>query len=169
MTERERFEVWYADHRLSTLPENPKEWLESAWQAALAQQREPVDGFGGNLDEAFDAKPVDGKPVAWLKTMYSGTRSMLEVDHLCLSTSVLVYLAFTIPEGWMPIETAPKDGTSVDLWRDERLPNMRRVELNPFNVFYEPVLSGYTCVRDATHWMPLPVPPIAAVKEKPHG
>ena len=74
-----------------------------------------------------------------------------------------LYTTPTIPEGWMPIETAPQDGTPVDLWRDERLPNMVRVKLSPFNVFYGPVVSGYTCVRDATHWMPLPTPP--AVKE----
>ena len=60
---------------------------------------------------------------------------------------------------WLPIDTAPADGTPVDLWRDERLPNMRRVALSPSNVFYEPVISGYSCVRDATHWMPIPKDP----------
>ena len=71
---------------------------------------------------------------------------------------------------WQPIATAPKDGTPVDLWRKwgnsvsigERLTNMRRVELSPTNSFYEPVLSGPSCVRNATHWMPIP----AAPKEK---
>lgn len=64
--------------------------------------------------------------------------------------------------GWRPIETAPKDGTPVDLWRGEwkeRAVNMRRVELRHDNVFYEAIESGPTCVRDATHWMPLPAPP----------
>ena len=64
--------------------------------------------------------------------------------------------------GWRPIETAPKDETPVDLWRsqwNERAVNMRRVELSPENVFYEAVKSGPSCVRDATHWMPLPAPP----------
>jgi hypothetical protein len=31
------------------------------------------------------------EPVAWLKTMYSGTRPMLEVDHLRKDTSTPVY------------------------------------------------------------------------------
>ena len=33
------------------------------------------------------------EPVAWLKTMYSGTRPMLEVDHLRKATSTPVYTA----------------------------------------------------------------------------
>jgi len=64
--------------------------------------------------------------------------------------------------GWRPIETAPKDETPIDLWRsewDERAVNMRRVELFADNVFYEAIESGPSCVRDATHWMPLPAPP----------
>ena len=149
MTERERFEAWRATVKF---PDQVTPW--NVWQAALAQQREPV---------------------AWLVQYDDETRSgsfvTMSLDDTELYYAedkeiVPLYTTPTIPEGWMPIETAPKDGTPVDLWRDERLPNMRRVELNPFNVFYEPVISGYTCVRDATHWMPLPSPP-AAVKEKP--
>ena len=65
--------------------------------------------------------------------------------------------------GWQPISTAPKNGTPVDLWRPsyggERIPNMRREDLGNGNVFYSPVLSGPACVRDATHWMPVPGAP----------
>ena len=71
---------------------------------------------------------------------------------------------------WQPIETAPKDDTRVDLWRPwtlsdgtvyggERCTNMRRIELAPDNIFYSPDYSGPSCVRDATHWMPIPEPP----------
>jgi hypothetical protein len=62
---------------------------------------------------------------------------------------------------WRPIETAPQDGTPVDIFADGvRLPDMRRVQLGPENVFYSPVNSGPSCVRDATHWMPLPAAPV---------
>jgi hypothetical protein len=66
---------------------------------------------------------------------------------------------------WRPIETAPKDGTPVDLWRPdgheggERLANYKRVERTPTNVFYDPVYAGIVCVRDATHWKPIPTAP----------
>ncbi|WP_440984958.1 DUF551 domain-containing protein [Xanthomonas sontii] len=63
---------------------------------------------------------------------------------------------------WLPIETAPKDGTVIDLWcgeYNERLTNYRRVKLAPDNIFYSPTKSGRSVVRTATHWMPLPEPP----------
>lgn len=68
---------------------------------------------------------------------------------------------------WQPIETAPKTSdVIVDIWRPsyggERCTDMRRVDLGGGNIFYEPVFSGPSCVRDATHWMPLPPPPQGA-------
>lgn len=65
---------------------------------------------------------------------------------------------------WRPIEEAPKDGAPVDLWSPEhggRLTNYRFVWLTKDNQFFEPIEGGYTCVRDATHFMPLPAPPAA--------
>ena len=72
---------------------------------------------------------------------------------------------------WLPIATAPRDGTPVDLWRPnvhgdvargERCTNMRRVQLTKTNGFFEPVKSGPCAVRDATHWTPIPAPPVSA-------
>ena len=64
---------------------------------------------------------------------------------------------------WLPIETAPQDGTLIDIWRPswggERCTDMQRFDLGGGNVFYSPKTSGPSCVRDATHWMPLPPAP----------
>ena len=79
-----------------------------------------------------------------------------------------------VVDAWQAIETAPKDDTVIDLWRPddsaaggERLVNMFRVELSGHNVFYDPIGSGETCVRDATYWMPLPATPYLLLGIKP--
>lgn len=78
---------------------------------------------------------------------------------------VLLSASDDVPDGWRTMESAPRDGTPVDLWRDgERLTNYRRVKLAPDNVFYEPVESGYSCVRDAEYWRTLPEPPNGETK-----
>jgi len=54
MTERERFEEWLKTNGL----EYVRAACWNAWQAAIdAQAQPPIDGFGGNLDSAFDAEP----------------------------------------------------------------------------------------------------------------
>lgn len=61
---------------------------------------------------------------------------------------------------WQPIKTAPIDKTPVDLWRDDkRLTNMRHVDLGDGNTFHEAIAEGYSCVRDASHWMLVPTAP----------
>lgn len=64
-------------------------------------------------------------------------------------------------QGWMPIESAPKDGTQVDIWsaKHGRCVNMTREDLGDGNIFYSPVESGFCVVRDATHYQPLPPAP----------
>lgn len=64
---------------------------------------------------------------------------------------------------WRPIETVPKDGTPVDLWSesDGRLTNYEYVLWSEDNEFFQPIVSGVCCVRDATHWMPIPGKPAA--------
>lgn len=68
---------------------------------------------------------------------------------------------------WKPIETAPKSPRVIDIWskRHGRLANYRRVKWGKDNVFYDPVQGGVCCIRDATHWMPLPEPPNKTDKE----
>lgn len=59
---------------------------------------------------------------------------------------------------WRPIDTAPLDGTEVDLWRDgERLTNWRfnaRRHGWSQEVGY-PVVTVYL-IKQPSHWMPVP-------------
>jgi hypothetical protein len=70
---------------------------------------------------------------------------------------------------WQPIETAPKDGTFVDLWFPEngshivsrRIASCRWKEDLPGGPawFAQSGGGGWNMGRKATHWMPLPSPP----------
>jgi hypothetical protein len=62
---------------------------------------------------------------------------------------------------WQDISTAPKNKDVIDIWSElyGRCTDMIRRDYGSGNVFYEPWISGHSCVRDATHWMPLPNPP----------
>ena len=64
--------------------------------------------------------------------------------------------------GWLPIETAPKDGTRVLLWR-------RAIRDQPAPI----MADGFWCetcwvwpyiLSEPTHWQPLPAPPERAGK-----
>ena len=70
---------------------------------------------------------------------------------------------------WQPIETAPKDGTLVDLWVIDTSDGSGRRETDAYFAngkwwstrdtnAGEPVEQGRIT---ATHWMPLPAPPPA--------
>lgn len=64
---------------------------------------------------------------------------------------------------WQAIDTAPKDGTLIDVWATERVPDVkwlrgywRHWALDGYdNMAWVPI-DGLT----PTHWMPLPAPPI---------
>lgn len=74
---------------------------------------------------------------------------------------------------WQPIETAPKDGTKVDLWaqlvplgaqasNEMRFPNCRWDEhygAHHPDVEFAHKWSGCPSSYVPTHWMPLPEPP----------
>lgn len=63
---------------------------------------------------------------------------------------------------WKTIDTAPKDGTKVDLWMNGR----RFVDCywsKKNNVWYclnsDKEGNRYKIYKEPTHWMPLPQPP----------
>ena len=72
------------------------------------------------------------------------------------------------PQGWRTMETAPKDGTRVDLWC--RAPGFFAGQCRvPDCWFYDGYwrrsdpefggASGTSRVHNVTHWQPLPLPP----------
>ena len=139
MNEREKFAEWWIKLNPAPYYEGIEEAIAwHAWQAALAQQREPqkarpdfiagydagmadakriqaareaekplrepIDGFGGNLDEAFDAEPV-----AEVFDTFGNTKDPDKcVGHVWLRAGNIprrgtkLYLAPTILEGWRP-------------------------------------------------------------------
>ena len=133
---------------------------------ALRLHQGPYGAFRDETNAAIAALEADlAQPVEPVGYVYSDSSNPNQAVKCAaidrrLPNGTPLYTAPQEPAGWQPIETAPKDGTPVDLWRGgERLTNMRRVEIAPDNVFYEPAESGYSCVRDATHWAPLPSAP----------
>ena len=63
---------------------------------------------------------------------------------------------------WQPIETAPRDGTLIDLWAGERIANCAWNV--PSKCWGERIGVGsgwkyWAVVLDPTHWMPLPAAP----------
>lgn len=79
---------------------------------------------------------------------------------------------------WQPIETAPKDGTAIDVWAGgKRCPDVYWSHSVNADTG-EPISSPYDCwaykgqyvgiggvypkglgIHEPTHWMPLPEPP----------
>lgn len=70
---------------------------------------------------------------------------------------------------WQPIETAPRDGTRIDLWGRNLLHYAKRGE-RIVNVDWGTVRDWMGCEREdwrhgrgegfrPTHWMPIPAPP----------
>lgn len=71
--------------------------------------------------------------------------------------------------GWLPIETAPKDGTRVLVYatlrgaslsgRDWKKDLGKWVVIAAWEEEYNVWWDGSQCTLEPTHWMPLPAPP----------
>jgi len=66
---------------------------------------------------------------------------------------------------WQPLETAPRDGSKVDVWTENGL---RYIDVFWYRgpafpdgafVYHDSYLRDYIDVDDATHWMRPPAPP----------
>lgn len=121
------------------------------YEAAIAELRE--------RHEAFVRKVCsEAQRAADLATCTSLT-SYLANEILALCDAALAVVP--LPE-WQPIETAPKDGTRVLLWR-------RAIRDQPAPI----MADGFWCetcwvwpyiLSEPTHWQPLPAPPERAGK-----
>jgi hypothetical protein len=68
---------------------------------------------------------------------------------------------------WQPIETAPKDGTRVDVWSGDRFTDARWCARHKQWEVFIPDYNGgeWTGVyAPPTHWMPLPAPPVETAR-----
>lgn len=71
--------------------------------------------------------------------------------------------------GWMPMESAPKDGTVIWAFNDEQA-RMRWVEGEGYALWIwddETLNDIDPNVAQPTHWMPLPAPPVSPINTSP--
>lgn len=91
--------------------------------------------------------------------------------------------ALTARQAWLPIESAPRDGTKVDLWIGQ-FPRQALVATEPhraadcwfsggewwvYDERGEDEANCRTSIHGATHWLPLPAPLSLAPKEPTDG
>jgi hypothetical protein len=76
---------------------------------------------------------------------------------------------------WQPIDTAPKDGTSIlGFISDGAMAVVEFVKASDgscgWEMFHENLpdrTRGYFCALTLTHWQPLPPPPATTPKDRP--
>lgn len=93
-------------------------------------------------------------------------------DRVAAAIAEALSLQAPVVAGWREIESAPKDGTMVDLWaaeRDryvnERITGCRYSTrdacwTHPRTIYDDETEDDLAEVFNATHWMPLPLPPL---------
>lgn len=100
-------------------------------------------------------------------------RTRARADAFDKAREILAFPWLTVPEGWRPIESAPRDGTKVDLWLDSGrriadaewgLPEI--IEDDDADEDEEGWITDYGfrtyCIGEderVTHWLPLPAAP----------
>lgn len=60
---------------------------------------------------------------------------------------------------WQPIESAPKDGTEVDLWAYEGRAPACHYHCDEWMAWGGDPEIGYITIKDPTHWRRIPAPP----------
>ena len=105
-------------------------------------------------------------------------RALMVAEHEMVESVAQALLSERNATRWQPIETAPKDGTVVDLWarreqtdKYERLADCHWCGMTDWlgNEYdgWDGLSPGLRRTYDnPTHWMPLPEPPIATAIRK---
>jgi hypothetical protein len=110
--------------------------LESAIEAEIAQQ------------EAYALLPAS---FAWPSMTPDHHRHVASILKLVLAN---LRLSALVVSGWQPIATAPKDGTQIWAWDDERGSNPAMWVESEWWITYD------DATIQPTHWMPLPAAPV---------
>ena len=151
----------YADAHL-VLNRNPhKETLDKA-NAALCGLKDAIIAAVGA------APPKDSAEFALAALVAAGHVSQSKVDYARALMPEGGDVTQAAPEGWMPIETAPKDGTYILLgsadgsWIARNYP-VYQSGYRPDNPWQSMMLNhehmGRYPKAKPTHWMPLPAAP----------
>lgn len=184
MTQREEFEAWYvktysfASTMLGKFEREGCDYTDTtvnvAWRAfQYAQAAQPADEVWVTKDSAgaivaVTRQDVEGRILQVIAKAAQAAQNHIEQDLVMVSTQPA-----QMP-GWLPIESAPKDGTCILLWE--------QYSTDPFvgywgrscwcvsheHVDAEGGWDGAIVVDNIqmpiTHWMPLPTAP--STKEK---
>lgn len=132
-----------------------RRWMTPALSpAGTASEMEPV-AWEGYWDGAGSISS---------ETRY--TRSIAAMERWAADGAKITPLYALPPktEGWRPIETAPRDGTRVDLWQQgHRFTDAFWDEGEEWWCIDSRYSDGEPCPLavspEPTHWMPLPAPP----------
>ena len=130
-----------------------------AWEVAFTANRSPSKGLFYDLDSARSYAERHDSSV--ITALYAHPHRSALVDNSHASEAVV--------ETWQPIETAPKDGTPIDLWGVNHL-HPAKIGRRATNVTWGRIRDwmgnerddwqhGQTEDFEPTHWMHSPAPP----------
>lgn len=160
-------------------------WIERLGNTsglALGEWMVFVGSLNHALSEARQEGARGGEPVAWRHAMQLSGRSGKTAWFLTNSPDEAqllreegvdvqpLYASPAEPSGWRPIESAPKDGTTIMGWRAGWGPCECRWEVD-FDGD-ECSFAGWVDLNAddetrPTHWVPLPLPPTSEVRPSP--
>jgi hypothetical protein len=142
------------------------DWNAGHWTHILSAGDSLFTAPPDYYDEARQSS--QSEPVGEIYEMNG--RATVDLWNTDLEAGTKLYAApqQAIPSGWMPIETAPKDGTEIDVWCFDSENEGYRVT----NAWYCNALNKWRSYGDGemvwanmpSYWMPLPASPTAPIE-----